>query len=245
MELIKKRILLEDLTDRNYNSPTYGAITATSVYINVMFVQNIDDMGMFTDSDYIPNPNINPNPIDFNIRLTGKSESNYYNVTNKRVTGSTQSNLEDVRAYSSNTPYRVDFDVNSEVYMDYTGNTINGVNRVTSLLNPITYVFDADKNDINIGTLSQKDGLLYQDFDNGTTTVSYIGQGLNKTNLSLSALTKEEYLFGIISTPEVENDVFIDRGITTIFEKHLKLSEITNLGELTRYGSGYFNLTKQ
>ena len=60
-----------------------------------------------------------------------------------------------------------------------------------------------------------------------------------------SALTKEEYLFGIISKPEVKSDLFIDRGITTIFEKHLKLSEITNINELSRYGRGYFNVTKQ
>jgi hypothetical protein len=58
-------------------------------------------------------------------------------------------------------------------------------------------------------------------------------------------LTKEEYLFGIISPPEVQSDVFIDRGITTIFEKHLKLSEITNLDELARYGKGFYNLISQ
>ena len=246
MEIIKRRILLEDATDRNNNSPTYGTITATSFYINVLLTQNIDDMGMFTDTDYIPNPKMNPKPIDFNVRLTGKSESDYYTTSITRITGLTQSNLEDVRAYSNKKPYKVNFDVNSETYVDYTGNTINGVNRVTSLLQPITYVFDADKNDYNIGTTLQKNGLLYQDYTgNGITVVSYFNQGFNQTNTSLSALTKEEYLFGITSTPEVKNDVFIDRGMTTIFERHLKLSEVTSLGELTRYGKDYFNVTKQ
>lgn len=246
MELIKRRILLEDSTDRNNNSPTYGTITATSFYVNVLLTQNIDDMGMFTDTDYIPNPNMNPNPIDFNVRLTGKSESDYYTTSITRITGLTQSNLEDVRAYSNNNPYQVNFDVNSGVYVDYAGKTIQGVNRVTSLSDPITYVFDADKNDTKIGTSSQNNGLLYQDYSgNGNTVVSYFNQGFNQTNTSLSALTKEEYLFGITSTPEVKNDVFIDRGITTIFERHLKLSEVTSLGELTRYGKNYFNVTKQ
>jgi hypothetical protein len=38
------------------------------------------------------------------------------------------------------------------------------------------------------------------------TTVSYIGEGFNETNTSLSASIKE-YLFGIISPP-VENQVY-------------------------------------
>ena len=72
----------------------------------------------------------------------------------------------------------------------------------------------------------------------------YIGQGLNETNVSLSALAKEEYLFGIISPPEVKSDVFIDRSVMSIMDMHLRLSEIKNLGELTRYGNGYYNITR-
>jgi hypothetical protein len=71
-----------------------------------------------------------------------------------------------------------------------------------------------------------------------------MSEGWNETNTSLSALTKEEYLFGIISVPEIQNDVFIDRGKTTVFEKHLKLSGIKNINELVRYGNGYFNINR-
>ena len=76
------------------------------------------------------------------------------------------------------------------------------------------------------------------------TNFNYKGQGWNETDVSLSALTKEEYLFGIISPPEVQSDVFIDRGETTVMDKHLRMSEIKNLGQLERYGNGYYNLTK-
>ena len=77
----------------------------------------------------------------------------------------------------------------------------------------------------------------YSDFD-------FVGQGWNETNTSLSALTKQEYLFGIISPPEVQSDVYIDRGITTVMDRHLKMSEITNLAQLTRYGNGYYKMNK-
>ena len=65
------------------------------------------------------------------------------------------------------------------------------------------------------------------------------------SNSSLSAITKEEYLFGIIFPPEVKSEVFIERGITSVMDKHLRLSEIKNLNELSRYGNGFYKLNKQ
>jgi len=248
MELIKRKILLESCTDRNYNSPTYGTVTATSFYVNVMIVQDIDDMGMFTDTEFIPNDNPSTQiGSDMTIRVTGASVSDYYDYGNNVITAQTESRVEDVRSYSSLQPYGLNFDVNTETYIDFSGGSVNGVDRVTSLGNPLTYVFGADINDANIGTVAQKNGLLYQDNSGKTsgTIISYIGEGWNETNTSLSAITKEEYLFGVISKPEVKSDVFIDRGITTIFEKHLKMSEISNLDELTRYGRGFYNIIKQ
>jgi hypothetical protein len=55
MELIKRKILLEDSIDRNYDSLTWGQVTATTFYINVMVTQNIDNMGMFKDITFIEN----------------------------------------------------------------------------------------------------------------------------------------------------------------------------------------------
>lgn len=274
MELIKRKILLEDSTDRNYNSPTYGQVTATSFYVSVMLTQNVDDMGMFTDIVYLPDFVGQNTSVDYSVlttklsasgftfpfmngivpqqitdfgpdtRYVGAKPSDFYKVGGI-VTAYTESRIEDVRAYSNNDQYKLNFDVETETYTNFSGASVNGVSRVTSLGDPMTYVFMADKNDPNIGQVNQKNGLVFNDFDvDELTTVSFRSQGWNQTNTSLSAITKEEYLFGIISKPEVKSDVFIDRGITTIFEKHLKLSEIRTLDELQRYGGGYFNVTK-
>jgi hypothetical protein len=275
MEIIKRKILQEDYIDRNYNSPTYGTLTATTFYINVMLTQNIDDMGMFTDIIYLPNFIGQNTPVDYSIlveklsssgftfpfmigitpqsvpvldddiRGTGLTQSDRYSTSNMTITAQTESKLEDVKSYSNVNQYELNFNTDNELYVNFSGETINGVNRVTQLGLETKYVFDVGSNDVNIGTTNQKNGLLYVDNSATTnTTVSYIGQGWNETTLSLSAITKEEYLFGIISKPEVKSDIFIDRGITTIFEKQLKLSEIKNLDELARYGKGYYNLTK-
>ena len=56
MELIKRTILLEDSIDRANYSQTYGQITATSFYVNVMLTQNlvteIDIYAHLSKSDY-------------------------------------------------------------------------------------------------------------------------------------------------------------------------------------------------
>ena len=274
MELLKRKILLEDSIDRAYNSPTYGQITATSFYVNIIITQNIDDMGMFTDIIYLPDLSGQTTPVDYTIlinklqasgitfpfmfgilpslstpfdndtRYVGAIESDFYKIGGI-ISANSESRLEDVKTYNNNEQYIQNFDVESEVYTNFSGGSVNGVSRVSMLGDPIVYVFNADKNDPNIGLLNQNNGLVFSDYSGtGITTMSYKSQGWNETNINLSAITKEEYLFGIISKPEVKSDVFIDRGITPVFERHLKLSEVRNLGELVRYGKNYFNVTK-
>jgi hypothetical protein len=181
------------------------------------------------------------NPI---TRVVGKDVTAYYTTVHPAVTGKTASRVEDVRSYDNASKYVLNFDTEYQAYTAYTGNSIKGVDRVTSLGNPFTYVFSADKTDPNIGTINQANGLVFKDFTGAEvyTNFSYKSEGWNAYDTSLSALTKEEYLLGIISAPEVESDVFIDRGITTVYEKHLKMSEITNIEELVRYGKGYYNI---
>ena len=285
MEAIKRQIFLEDSTDRSKDSKDWGKLTATTFYLNVMITQNMDDMGIFDDLEYVPkskNATVDysilvdklnnlgytfdfmvgsiPPPLPtmfgtekFTLRLPSNSASTYYAFGNLRLTGGTDSKLEDVRSYKKTDPYRTNFNTSKETYQNYNNVTIIGVDRIKTMTEPSIYVFDTENN-TNLGTANQITGLLYTDYSGGTllsptiktfTTVNYIGEGWNQTNTSLSALTKEEYLFGIISPPEVESDVFIDRGITGVMDYHLKLSEIGNLGELSRYGNGYYKLNKQ
>lgn len=293
MELIKRTIHLEDSIDRNNQSATWGVMTASTFYVNVLLTQNIDDMGLFTDIEYIPKTSVLtqpdytllinkltalgyyfpfmsgaiPNSINiFNtseteqvsLRYIDSVESDYYVFGNNVITGATDSKIEDVRSYNQLNPFRVGFDVSSETYVNYDNVTVNGVNRIKVMGEPDIYVFDTP-NDSVLGTDSQIHGIQYSDFTATTradvisgdtnplplTKFRYIGEGWNQTNTSLSALTKEEFLFGIISRPEVENDVFIDRGITPVLDLHLRLSEIKNLGQLSNYGNGLYKINKQ
>ena len=292
MEVLKRKILLEDSVDRSYDSPTWGVMTATTFYLKINLTQTMDDMGLFTDIEYIPKDGKVESQPDYTLlkdklsasgitfpfmtgatqpimtgitgttaiilRMPDKVESDYYNFGNLPITGSTDSKIDEVKSYKRDNQYRIGFDTHVETYSAYTNVSIIGVNRIKTMGEPRIYVFDTP-NDVNLGTDNQVYGLQYLEYtgktrdiviDNIRTTIPLtnfrvIGEGWNGTNTSLSALTKEEYLFGIISKPEVQSDVFIDRGQLTIMDMHLRLSEIKNLGELARYGNGYYKLNKQ
>lgn len=301
IEIQKKKILLEDSIDRTYESKTWGMLTATTFYVNILLTQSMDTMGIFTDIDYLPPaetasaPNytilknkllalgiptnafgfMGPNPQQITITPKGTTEPNtlrpinktlvqYYNYLGLRISGYTDSKIEDVRSYGANNPYRIGFDVEKSDYYNYetTPVLVNGVSRIKTMgdqVNPRIYVFDAVNDGITLGQANQPYGLRYLEYTGQTrivfnelvktsipiTQFDYIGEGWNNTNTSLSMITKEEYLFGIIFPPEVQSDVFIDRGITPVTDKHLKMSEISNLGELQNYGNGYFKLNRQ
>lgn len=262
MKIIKRKILLENSIDRTNNSLTWGSITANTFSFNIFLTQNIDDMGMFTDLDYTKSytaetySNLTSTDL-LTLRLQSKTESDYFNYKDKEITGYTDTKLEELMSYNENDRYIAGFDIETDDYIDYKNNLINGVSRVTSNLEPIVYVFDSNL-DQNIGTDNQNTGILYKDYSDLINTINidgeiftipltefkYIGQGLNETNTSLSALTKQEFLMGVISKPEIENDVFIERGTTSVFDLHLKMSEIKNISELTRYGNNFFNIRR-
>lgn len=47
---------------------------------------------------------------------------------------------------------------------------------------------------------------------------------------------------GLISKPNVTSDVFMERDVSSSFERHQRLSEINNLSSLINYKNGYFNV---
>jgi len=72
--------------------------------------------------------------------------------------------------------------------------------------------------------------------------MEYKGEGWNVNNIGLSAITKSEMFFGITSPPEVMSDVFIDRGVSSPMEHHLRLNDVGSIEEFSRYGNKFFNI---
>ena len=55
------------------------------------------------------------------------------------------------------------------------------------------------------------------------------------------AIRKEE-LLGYSMPETLTNNIYIDRGYSTVLDKHLKMGEISSLEALEKYGNGSFNI---
>lgn len=234
MDVVRKKISKTDLVDGGF------------VYFKINLNQTFDNMGEFSETVFIPAPVLNrvlsiPEKI---LRLGGAIVSDWY-VDGNTISGTTDSKLVSVKGYNVNNPYVVNYDVEEEPYYNYNNQYIDGATRVTNISgNSITYVIDTNR-DSNMGTDNQTSGILYRENINNETNTSefrYHGEGWNARNSSLSALYKEEYLMGINFIPEIENDVFIDRGNISVTDYHLRMSEIETLNHLGNYGNGFFRI---
>ena len=69
--------------------------------------------------------------------------------------------------------------------------------------------------------------------------------GLTEDMITAEPITKEEVLFGVVSSPEIQSQIFIDRGKISAFEGIQRLGEVDNMGDLVSYGYGFFKIKEQ
>ena len=82
--------------------------------------------------------------------------------------------------------------------------------------------------------------ILYIDFEDGTTIFSVQSSGL--TLLDCQIITKDETLMNIIEQPQVYSNVFIERGKNSVLEYMNRVGEVDNIGDMQKYGYGFFNI---
>ena len=99
------------------------------------------------------------------------------------------------------------------------------------------------------------ENVLYYDFPAGFTLfiTGYIDpkkpdkiipivSGMTEFNMTPVPVVKEEILIGMVNATEIQSNVFIDRGNLSGTENLLRLGEVDNLGDLIKYGYGYFKI---
>jgi hypothetical protein len=85
----------------------------------------------------------------------------------------------------------------------------------------------------------------YYDYTDGTTIFFEQSSGFTENNLSQRPITKEEVLLRVIDQPQIQTDVFVERGKNSAYERIQRLGEVDNLGDMINYGYGFFNVTKK
>ena len=158
-------------------------------------------------------------PLDSINNLTYQSSSNW-TQTPFIVSGYTKSKILDLRRYGSN-PYTVGyvFTKNNQFY-----GKINSVN------NGITgYTID---------------NIDYYDLPDGKTFYVVSSNGLTPNDLDPTIITKNEQLLDFVMAPQVQTDIYVERGKYSAFEAIERLGEVDNMGDLERYGYGFFKINE-
>jgi hypothetical protein len=87
--------------------------------------------------------------------------------------------------------------------------------------------------------------ITYYNYPDGTTFYMVESSGITSNEIIATGITKQEVLLDFVSSPEIQSEVFIERGKQSAFEGLQRLGEVDNLGDLVRYGYGFYKINNQ
>ena len=159
------------------------------------------------------------------VNLISEQTSDNYTTLPIIVSGITKSRIEELRQYGKN-PFKTGICVRKD------GDNCWGV--ITSdITQPSSF------------TAYTIQGVNYIDFDNSTTIYTINSSGLTSNWMVQSAMTKNEALLNVISDPQIQSDIFIERGKNSALERVERLVVVDNFGDLLNYVYGFFDLRTQ
>lgn len=85
----------------------------------------------------------------------------------------------------------------------------------------------------------------YYDYSDGTTIYFEPSSGFTETNLTAVPITKEEVLIKVVDQPQIQTNVYVERGKNSVYERIQRLGEVDNIGDLINYGYGFFPVVKK
>lgn len=182
------------------------------------------------------------------------------------VTGTTQDRLSLVKTYNPAQPYVVGVNGVTDVYTDAVGRghvkyIIDGIEYHTTLtkdFNDLNKPLNLTKTALNINSPigGNKSYIPQSDIKNGTfggrlpggdivypTTFRYTTQPY--TDITSYFVFKDEVKMGVVFTPKVDEEVFIERQSEPVYEPQIRLGEINlSVAQLEDYNNGYYNIIK-
>jgi hypothetical protein len=163
---------------------------------------------------------------DENCDIYVNSSDNYTTVP-FLITGYTKSSVNDLQVYGKKNDLvdgkfkiGVPVTISSGVTGIYSGTSVDGLNIGYSV-----------------------NGIDYYDYPDGTTIFATYSSGLTPDMMICSATTKNEVLLNVIDEAQIQSNVYIERGKLSALERLERLGEVDNLGDLIKYGYGFFNIS--
>jgi hypothetical protein len=173
-------------------------------------------------------------PVNYNYIFSGDSNTNLSDFYSSNytpipflLTGYTESSINDLAQYGPK--------------FNLLGGKFKIGVQVTGTTGCIGTVWGPDPTDTY--TAYTINNIDYFDYEDYTLYVTY-SSGFTQNDLILSALTKNEGLLNVIDQPEVQTNVFIERGKQSVLEYVERLGEVDNVGDLEKYGYKFFKVKK-
>jgi hypothetical protein len=142
------------------------------------------------------------------------------------LSGYTDSKLAQVKTYDVNQLYQVGYKGVTQITYGVNGE----INEVTYEINGITYITKIGRK-LNLGS------------NNFATPTRYYFESDGLTQETINVIKKEVEM-SISEPPKIEEEIFIERQETSVFERHLRMGEIKTIEQLEEYKNGYYNIFK-
>jgi hypothetical protein len=152
------------------------------------------------------------------------------------VSGYTNSSINDLEQYGSKFNPLL-FDGRFKMGVPVTGSSES----VGTFWGPCVGTFWCPTNDGSY-TAYTINNIDYYDYVDGTTIFLAKSSGYTSDMLVCTAITKNEVLLNVIDEAEVQSDIFIERGKQSGLETIIRLGEVDNVGDLLKYGYGFFKV---
>lgn len=143
------------------------------------------------------------------------------------LSGYTDDRLSEIKTYDKNNPYQVGYNGVTQITTDIGGD-----------VDSVEYTLDGIKYITNFG----KQFFPNDDERFSTLTIYFFeSSGLSEEKINV---IKKEVEMSVSEPPKVEEEIFIERQETSVFERHLRMGEIKTLEQLEEYKNGYYNIFK-
>jgi hypothetical protein len=85
----------------------------------------------------------------------------------------------------------------------------------------------------------------YFDYSDGNTIYFVKSSGFTENNIDGAAIVKDEMLLKMSDQPQIQSNIFIERGKNSAYERILRLGEVKNVEGMVEYGYRVFNVEKK
>lgn len=163
------------------------------------------------------------------------------------ITGYTSSRLNEVKTLDINEPYKVGVNGVLSVTPEYIEYKIDDIFYKT--YTPLPSIgkpnFQKGVKGTKVTLTNRSKNYITPIQISEPTTQDTVFRFQNLTNnFETYPTIKEENKLEQVFLPEIEDEIFIERGVGNIYEKHMRLMDINNIGQLETYKNGFYFIKK-